>query len=126
MRLAFGLFALVVALAACTVSPLDGMNRIAASGETETFPANYRDLLRHHFGLKRPLDLEISSPRPLLAANAFDPARWYVCVRTNSGAETIHVISRGKLEGSVRVPATSANAEPPPNICQGGTYQPLG
>lgn len=102
------------------------MNQIAATAETETYPANYRALLQHHYGLKRPTDLMVTEPRTLPAANAFDPARWYACVKTAAGTETIHVISRGRLEGTIRIPATPANAEPQPNLCDGGVYAPLG
>jgi hypothetical protein len=126
MRLKGAVLVLALALSACTASPLDEMNRIAATGDTEPFPANYRVLLQHHYGLNRPADLTITEPRLLPAANAFDPARWYVCVETSAGAETIHVISRARLEGTIKIPATPANAEPQPNLCDGGIYGPLG
>jgi hypothetical protein len=102
------------------------MNRIAATEEAEPFPANYRPMLQHHYGLNRPTDLTITAPRTLPAANAFDPTRWYVCVRTNAGVQTVHVISRNRLEGIIRILATPANAEPQPNLCDGGIYGPLG
>lgn len=114
----------LLALAACT--PLDAMNRMGTTTETEPFPTGYKDLVRHHYGLNRGPDLQISEPRPLLAANAFDPARWYVCVRSGAGSAAIHVISRGRLEGTggIPVPANATSADP--SLCDGVTYQPLG
>ena len=125
MRLAVALLVPVLALSGCTAS-LDSINRIAATEEAEPYPANYRALLQHQYGLKRPTDLMITEPRQLPAGNAFDPARWYVCVQTSTGTETIHVISRGRLEGTIRIPATPANADPQPSLCDGGIYGPLG
>lgn len=117
MRLAVAFLAPVAfALAGCTT--LDTMNRLGTTDQAEPFPTGYKALLRHHYGLNRPLDLEVTSPRTLLAANAFDKARWYVCVRDAAGTETIHVITGGKLEGTI--PGSGGD------LCGGGTYEPLG
>lgn len=118
MRLSIGLIAAALIISGCTASPLiDGMNRVALTGATEPLPANYKDLLRHHLGLYRQTDLEISAPRPLVAATVGEPARWYVCVRNPAGSEAVHVISGGKLAGTIPGPAG--------DLCPGGAYEPL-
>ena len=125
MRFAFGFLVLAVALGGCTASPLDAMNRLGTTAEAEPFPANYKDLLRHQYGLNRPRDLEVSYPRTVLADNAFAPARWYVCIRSAAGVHNLHIITKGKLEGTVSLPEP-ADSEPSPNLCDGGQYGPLG
>ena len=126
MRLAAALLVPAMALSGCTATPLDDINRIVATAEAEPFPADYRTLVRHQYGLDRPMDLTVTEPRMLPAGSAFGPARWYVCVRTGAGVETVHVISRGRLEGTIRIPATPAGPVPEPDLCDGGPYGPLG
>lgn len=122
MRRPVAVFCLPLALAACTSSPLDGMNRLGTTSRTEPFPANYRALVQHQYGLDRPRDLEVSYPRPLLGEDVFALARWYVCVRAPAGRETIHIIANGRLAGRVAIPRNPEAAD----ICDGGSYGPLG
>lgn len=118
MRLAAGLIAAAVILSGCTSTPLDGMNRIAFSGDAEPLPADYREILRHHYGLHRAPDLQVSAPRQLISETVGQPARWYVCVRSPSGPEAVHILSHGQLAGTLPAPA--------PDLCAGGVFTPLG
>jgi hypothetical protein len=126
MRLKGAVLVPALMLAGCAGSSLDGLNRMSASEAQEPYPANYRALLQHHYGRTRPTDLAVTEPRTLPAANAFDPIRWYVCIKTAAGVETVHVISRNRLEGTIKVPAAPKDGAPEPSLCDGGTYGPLG
>jgi hypothetical protein len=83
-------------------------------------------ILQKQLGLNRAEDLLISEPRRLPAGNAFDPSRWYVCIETNAGVRSIHVSRKSRVEGTIRIPATPEGQEPQPNLCDGGSFSPLG
>lgn len=80
-------FALAL-LAGCT-GPNTTMATLQFSGATVTFPQNYqreaaRVVSQRGFD---PASATVSYPRPTLGATAFQPQRWYVCIRGASIAQ---------------------------------------
>jgi hypothetical protein len=103
-----------------------GLNNLQFSGDSQAFPANYRDVAAHAMAgipVAAGKTLEVSYPQPLLGTTATDPKRWYVCVR---GLAT--PVTTGIYEAIVII-----NAPYPPAVteafdaalCKTGTYAPL-
>ena len=80
--------ALVIALGALFLAACSGPNTslqtVQVSGTTDAFPTRYREVAAG-IAVRRQADtlgsLAVSRPQTLVGTSAFDPLRWYVCIR---------------------------------------------
>lgn len=78
----FGILAVLGFLAGCTNTNI-GLSRVQLSSDTTPFPTNYQSEVARILAERGGNSTRISAsyPRRTTGATAFDPQRWYVCVR---------------------------------------------